>query len=115
MSENPNLNAVHCIESVIVEFHQRRRHLVDCLRYIFEAAELAESADVPRIFKRLDAFTKQQLIPATRSPAGVEVTLAASVLKEIENLGTVIGTVQGIRQNAVSNTAAPSGQGMLLS
>lgn len=115
MSQNPNLSAIHYIESVIVEFHQRRRHLVDCLRYIFEAAELAESADAPRIFKRLDAFTKQQLIPAIRSPAGGEVTLAASVLKEIETLGAVIVKVQGMRQNAVSNTVAPSDQGILLS
>lgn len=115
MSQNPNLSAIHYIESVIVEFHQRRRHLVDCLRYIFEAAELAESADAPRIFKRLDAFTKQQLIPAIRSPAGGEVTLAASVFKEIETLGAVIVKVQGMRQNAVSNTVAPSDQGILLS
>ena len=114
MSQNPNLGAVHYIETIIVEFHQRRRHLVDCLRYILEAAELAESADVPRIFKRLDAFTKQHLILATRSPAGGEVTLAASVLKEIETLGAVIVKVQGMRQNAASNTVAPSDQGMLL-
>jgi nuclear pore complex protein Nup205 len=107
MSQNPNISTVNCIEAVIVEFHQRRRHLVDCLRYIFEAAELAEAGDVPRIFMRLDAFTRQYLIPA-----GADVTLAFVIFQEMENLGNAIAKVQGMKQNAVSNTAAPSSQGL---
>jgi nuclear pore complex protein Nup205 len=87
MSQNPNVSTVDCIEAVIVEFHQRRRHLVDCLRYIFEAAELAEAAEVPRIFKLLDAFTRQKLIPAVHAPAGGDVSLAFTIFQEIENLG----------------------------
>lgn len=111
MSHNPNITTVDCIEAVIVEFHQRRRHLVDCLRYIFDAAELAERADVPRIFMRLDAFTRQHLIPAAKTPVGGDVTLAFTIFRELENLGNVIAKVQGTKQNAVSNTAAPAPQG----
>jgi len=111
MSKNPNISTVDCIEAVIVEFHQRRRHLVDCLRYIFEAAESAESANVPRIFQLLDAFTRQELIPAAHAPAGGDVTLAFTIFREIENLGSEIVKVQGMKQNAVSNTAAPNDQG----
>jgi nuclear pore complex protein Nup205 len=111
MSQNPNISPVSCIEAVVVEFHQRRRHLVDCLRYIFEAAELAEAGEVPRVFMRLDAFTRQHLIPAVHSPAGGDVSLASTILREMENLGNTITTVQGMKQNAVTNTTAPSSQG----
>jgi nuclear pore complex protein Nup205 len=114
MLQSPNITSVSCIEAVIVEFHQRRRHLVDCLRYIFEAAELAEATDVPRIFMQLDAFTRQQLIPAAHPPAGGDVTLAFTIFREMENLGIVIAKVQGMKQNAVSNTVAPSSQGLSL-
>ena len=112
MLQNPNISTVSCIEAVIVEFHQRRRHLVDCLRYIFEAAELAKAGDVPRIFMRLDAFTQQHLIPAVHAPAGGDITLAFTIFQEIETLGNVIAKVQGMKQNAVTNTAAPSNQGL---
>jgi nuclear pore complex protein Nup205 len=37
--------------------------------------------------------------------------LAFTIFQEIENLGNVIAKVQGMKQNAVSNTAAPSDQG----
>lgn len=111
MSHNPNITTVDCIEAVIVEFHQRRRHLVDCLRYIFEAAQLAETADVPRIFLRLDAFTRQHLIPSSKTSTGGDVTLAFTIFRELENLGNIIAKVQAAKQNAVSNTAAPAAQG----
>ncbi|KAF7966977.1 hypothetical protein HWV62_36310 [Athelia sp. TMB] len=111
MLYNPNITTVDCIEAVIVEFHQRRRHLVDCLRYIFEAAQLAESANVPRIYLRLDAFTRQHLIPSSKTPPGGDATLAFTIFRELENLGSVIAKVQAAKQNAVSNTAAPAAQG----
>lgn len=111
MSQNPNIGSVSCIEAVIVEFHQRRRQLVDCLRYIFEAAELAEATDVPSIFVRLDAFTRRQLTPAVHAPTGGDVTLALTIFREMENLGNDITKIQGMKQIAVSNTAAPSNQG----
>lgn len=110
MSPNPNISTVDCLGAVIVGFHLKRRHLVDCLRYILEAAELAESVGAPGIIVRLNAFTRQQLIFTGQSSKG-EPNLALALFKERENLGSIIGKVQGMKQNAVSNTAAPSNQG----
>jgi hypothetical protein len=108
MTENPNIGPVGCMEATVVEFHQRRRHLVDCLRYIFEAAELAELPDAPRLYKRLDAFARQDLVPPMKGPGG-EASLALRVFKELENLGNTVARAQQAKQCAVSNTVAPSG------
>ncbi|KAG2143441.1 nucleoporin Nup186/Nup192/Nup205 [Suillus bovinus] len=108
MSENPNIGPVGCVEATVVEFHQRRRHLVDCLRYIFEAAELAELPDAPRLYKRLDAFARQDLVPPMKGPGG-EVSLALRIFKELENLGNTVARAQQAQQCAVSNTVTPSG------
>lgn len=108
MTENPNIGPVACMEATVVEFHQRRRHLVDCLRYIFEAAEMAELPDAPRLYKRLDAFSRQDLVPPTKGPGG-EVSLALRIFKELENLGNTVARAQQAKQCAVSNTVAPSG------
>ncbi|KAG1816317.1 nucleoporin Nup186/Nup192/Nup205 [Suillus subaureus] len=108
MTENPNIGPVGCIEATVVEFHQRRRHLVDCLRYIFEAAELAELPDAPRLYKRLDAFARQDLVLSAKGPGG-EVSLALRIFKELENLGNTVARAQQAKQCAVSNTVAPSG------
>ncbi|KAG0707241.1 nucleoporin Nup186/Nup192/Nup205 [Suillus ampliporus] len=108
MTENPNIGTVGCMEATVVEYHQRRRHLVDCLRYIFEAAELAELPDAPRLFKRLEAFARQELVLPVRGPGG-EVSLALRVFKELENLGNAVALAQQAKQCAMSNTVAPSG------
>lgn len=110
MSDNPNTDPVHSIEATIVEFHQRRRHLIDCLRYLLEAAELAQSPDPPRLYLRLEAFVRQELIPAAKS-AGPDASLACRIFKEIESLGAAVAHAQMARQNAQSNTVPPSGSG----
>ncbi|TFY64741.1 hypothetical protein EVJ58_g2418 [Rhodofomes roseus] len=86
MSANPNVPMERCIEATILEFHTRRRHLADCLRYIFEATQLAETVGIPALYVRVEMF-------------------------EIHSLGNVIEKVQAARQNAKSDTAAP-GQGV---
>jgi nuclear pore complex protein Nup205 len=110
MEGNPNIDSVSCMEATIVEFHQRRRHLVDCLRYLFEAVELAELPDAPRLYIRLEAFVRQELVPPIKI-AGVDISLAQSIFKEIEALGTAVSQAQTARQNAQSNTVAPSSPG----
>lgn len=109
MTENPNIGPVGCMEATVVEFHKRRRHLVDCLRYIFEAAELADLPDAPRLYKRLEAFARQELVPVIRGPGG-DMSLALRIFKELENLGNTVARAQQVKQCAMSNTAAPSGQ-----
>lgn len=110
MSDNPNTDLVNSIEATIVEFHQRRRHLIDCLRYLFEAAELAHLPDPPRLYLRLEAFVRQELVPATKS-AGADASLAFRIFKEIELLGAAVAQAQMARQNAQSNTIPPSSSG----
>lgn len=109
MTENPNIGPVGCMEATVVELHQRRRHLVDCLRYIFEAAELAELPDAPRLYKRLDAFARQDLVPPTKGPGG-DISLALRIFKKLEKLGNTVARAQQAKQGAVSNTVAPSGK-----
>ena len=109
MSEHPNISPVSSIEATVVEFHQRRRHLVDCLRYLFDAAELAHLPDAPRLHLRLEAFVRQELVPTTKS-AGADASLAGRIFTEIESLGAAVAQAQTARQHAQSNTVPPSGQ-----
>lgn len=110
MSANPNMGLVNAIEASVVEFHQRRRHLVDCLRYLFEAAELAQLPDAPRLYLRLEAFVRQELVPAAKS-AGADASLASRIFKEIDSLGAAVAQAHTARQNAQTNTVPPSGPG----
>ncbi|KAI0944532.1 hypothetical protein AcW1_002214 [Taiwanofungus camphoratus] len=110
MSENPNVSMESCIEATILEFHLRRRQLAECLRYIFEAAAIAETPQASQLYVRLDHFVRQQLLPA---PGGrnTGLSLAVKIFQEIHNLGNVLAKVQAARQCAKSNTVAPSAQG----
>ena len=104
MAANPNVSQERLIEAAILEYHLRRRHLADCLRYIFEAAEVAQDPSLPELFKQLELFAKQYLIDAGKG-------LPQRLFKEIERLGETIAKVQAARLNAKSNTAAPQAQG----
>jgi nuclear pore complex protein Nup205 len=108
MAENPNIVSVNCLEVAIAEFHQRRRHLVDSLRYIFEAAEAASIGDAPPVYMRIDAFVRQDLIPPVSFPEG-ELSLAYRIFKEIENLGNVISKAHEAKQNAGSASRTQGG------
>ncbi|KAF7795183.1 hypothetical protein EIP86_006332 [Pleurotus ostreatoroseus] len=104
MAANPNLSQEQLIEATVLEFHLRRRQLAECLRYIFEAAEFSESEDAPQLYEQLHGFiTGQILAGGDRFPR--------RLFTEIDKLEDVISRVQVERQNARSNTAAPSQQG----
>ncbi|KIJ60466.1 hypothetical protein HYDPIDRAFT_98637 [Hydnomerulius pinastri MD-312] len=107
MVDNPNIGSVNSMEATVVEFHQRRRHLVDCLRYLFEAAELAQVPDAPRLYVRIEAYVRQELVKVV----GADVSLAHRIFNEIDALGTAVSQAQTAKQSAQSNTVAPSGQG----
>ncbi|CCM02106.1 uncharacterized protein FIBRA_04183 [Fibroporia radiculosa] len=110
MFENPNVSPERCIEATILEFHLRRRHLADCLRYIIEAADLGSTGNAPDLYIRLDMFVRQQLLPAPRSTVG-GLSLTLKIFQEIHNLGNVLAKAQTARQNAKSDTVLSSGQG----
>ncbi|OBZ74918.1 hypothetical protein A0H81_05368, partial [Grifola frondosa] len=107
MIKNPNLTQEECIEATILEFHQRRRQIAECLRYIFQAAEPAEARDEPPLYQRLDAFVRQHLLPPPGG-SGMGLSLAIKVFQEMHNLGNVLAKAQSARQNARSDTVAPS-------
>ncbi|KAF8130340.1 nucleoporin Nup186/Nup192/Nup205 [Boletus edulis] len=98
MAVNPNMGP---------SFISDVRHLVDCLRYLFEAAALAQLPDAPRLYLRLEAFVRQELVPASKPDA----SLASRIFNEIESIGTAVTQAQIARQNAQSNTIPPSGPG----
>lgn len=112
MAGNPNITPVSCIEMTIASYHQRRRDLVDSLKFLLEATEVAEAPDASPTYKRLAKFVRTQLLPGMRTAAG-EVTLPRKVFKEIEILDAVIEKADVARKNAGSNTVAPTGQGAL--
>lgn len=109
MSNNPNIGPVQCMELTVATFHQRRRHLVDSLRFLLEAAEASELPDASMVYRRLGTFVTVDLLPGPRS--GGEPTMARKVFNEIEQLDVLIGKADAARKNAGSNTVVPSGQG----
>jgi nuclear pore complex protein Nup205 len=107
MTKNPNISPANSLEAAIVEFHQRRRHLFDSLRYCLEAAEVGATDSTPRLRKRLYGFVRNEII----LEGGKDFSLR--VFMEVDRLGNVIAKAQREKQNAVSNTTAPSAQGEL--
>ncbi|EIN05826.1 hypothetical protein PUNSTDRAFT_137309 [Punctularia strigosozonata HHB-11173 SS5] len=113
---NPNITPAECVEATLLEYHKRRRDLVDCLRYILEAAMVAENDEAPTLFKRLDVFVRQGLLPKDKAPGqgsgalgtSQGATFFAKLMNEVENLGKTIAQVEAAKQNAVSNTTIPS-------
>ncbi|KAF8548025.1 hypothetical protein OG21DRAFT_1489716 [Imleria badia] len=98
---------INLIEVTVAEFHQRRHHLVDCLRYLFEAAALAQLLDAPRLYLRLKAFVRQDLVPASKP----DTSLASHIFNETESIRTVVTRAQTARQNIQSKTIPPSRPG----
>ncbi|KAI0830134.1 nucleoporin Nup186/Nup192/Nup205 [Trametes gibbosa] len=107
MEHNPNLTPEQYIETAILEFHLRRREIADCLWSIFEAAEVTERADAPPLCHRVTQFVTQQLLgDGGRSGAGL--SLAMKIFQEIHNVGNALAKAQAARQNARSETVAPT-------
>ncbi|TFY78581.1 hypothetical protein EWM64_g5435, partial [Hericium alpestre] len=100
ISRNPNLNTPQMLEAVVLEHHQRRRELADCLRFLLEAAERADALDATPLSIQLAAFVQDQILSLTG-----EKSLPSKVLSEIEKMEQGIAQAQTAKQNAPSNTA----------
>ncbi|KAI0324921.1 hypothetical protein GY45DRAFT_1331027 [Cubamyces sp. BRFM 1775] len=107
MAQKPNLTGEQYVEATILEFHLRRRETADCLRYILEAAEAAERPDAPPLCLRINQFVRQQLLQLG-GRAGAGLSLAMKIFQEIHNVGNALAKTQAARQNARSDTVAPS-------
>ena len=110
MAENPNITPVSCIEVTVAQFHQRRRHTVDSLRYLLEAADAAEQSEAGSTFRRLEQFVRFELIDLGSTKHGD--SLATKIFKEVERIDGQFTRALTARKNAVSNSTAPSTQGM---
>jgi nuclear pore complex protein Nup205 len=90
---------VQCMELTAATFHQQRRDLVDCLRFLLKATEAFELPDAPIVYQRLGTFVKAELLLGPRS--GVpEPTMTRNMFKEIEQLDILIGKADAARKNA---------------
>lgn len=106
MLTHPNVNSTTAIESAIIEFHKRRRDLVDCIEYILEAAETFRPG-VPRLYERLAQYAQDNLVQLAKGDAA----LAPRIIKQLVRLGSEIAKTQAAKQGATANTTAPSQQG----
>ncbi|KAK0463078.1 nucleoporin Nup186/Nup192/Nup205, partial [Desarmillaria tabescens] len=107
VAENPNVGPVDSIELAISEYHQRRRHLVDSLRYLYEAT-IAEAPDDTLVYSQIYRFVKEEL--QGLGPEGVEASLTLKIIKEFGALDTALSKTDAARKSARSNTVAPSAQ-----
>lgn len=108
VAENPNVGPVDSIELAISEYHQRRRHLVDSLRYIYEAT-IAEAPDATLVYSQIHRFVREEL--QGLGPQGVESSLSLKIIREFGALETALSKTDAARKSARSNTVAPSAQG----
>lgn len=112
MKENPNIDAVTSLELTVEQFHLRRRHLVDSLRYLVDATEAADLFPDNQTYVRLARYFINELVPASLGQGG-SFTLATRIWKEIEQLDALVAKADNARRGAGSNTVAPSCAGEL--
>ncbi|KAK0437028.1 hypothetical protein EV421DRAFT_1829501 [Armillaria borealis] len=108
VGENPNVGPVDSIELAVSEYHQRRRHLADSLRYIYEAT-IAEAPDATLVYSQIHRFVREEL--QGLGSQGVEDSLSLKIIKEFGALDTALSKTDAARKSARSNTVAPSAQG----
>ena len=109
-TENPNIGPVSCMELTVANYHQRRRDLVDSLRFLLDATVAASLGDVPENYQRIARFVETEILPGTRTSTSI-ATLSRGIFKEIEDLDVEIGKADTARKNAGSNTVPPNSQG----
>ncbi|THH28187.1 hypothetical protein EUX98_g6010 [Antrodiella citrinella] len=110
MSSQPNLVGERCVELTIMEYHARRRLVVECLKYVFEAAIASQSPTAPPLFHRIEFFVREQLL----ARQGQAVALSEKLLNEVDKVSQTLAKVNAERQSAGSATVAPTQAGARL-
>lgn len=103
----PNATAVESVEAAVEELHRRRRHGIDALLLLLQAALASEEADAPPVYRRLDAYIRRDLL--ADHPG--QDSLALVVLAEIEATGQTLIKAQAAKTGAVSATSIPTTTG----
>ena len=101
LTSNPNIDEIDAVEQTVLAFHELRRELADCLRYIFEASYAAGRRDATTLHIGLNEFLQNELLE------GGESTLPGRIFKELCALETTVANVRVAVTNAVSNTQLP--------
>ena len=109
MAGNPNISPVACIEVAVAEFHERRRHLVDSLRILFEATVAAEQADSSPGLRRIEQFVRSELVPSRDG----RPSLPTKIFNEMVRVDHDLARTAAVRRNALSDTTSPSAQSAL--
>lgn len=106
LAHNPNFNKEQAVEQAVLEFHQTRRELADCLRFIFEASVSAQDGYASKVQARVNDFAKRHLIGT-----GGQNFIAYRVFTEISRLDEAIGNARVAVTNAISDTKIPTQPG----
>ncbi|KAF7297146.1 hypothetical protein MIND_00947600 [Mycena indigotica] len=107
-TETPNIQPIDSLEATVSLFHLRRRELAQCLVYLLQIAEAAEASAAPSIFTKIWDFVKQDLFPTHRTTT--QTSLSQRLVRELQNLGNLMGKADTARKGARTVTVAPSAQ-----
>ncbi|KAI0317152.1 nucleoporin Nup186/Nup192/Nup205 [Amylostereum chailletii] len=94
ISANPNLPPPDILEHVVLEYHNRRRDLVECLQSLLDTAHVASTSDCTALHAQIDLFVQRNILPG----------LGAKVIAEIGKMEQTIVKAQTAVQNAGSAT-----------
>jgi nuclear pore complex protein Nup205 len=111
MKENPNIDTITSMELTVELFHLRRRHLVDALRFLVDAAQAAEISTDNYTYVGLAQYLENELVPPTDREQGGRMTLTKRIWDQIQELDGLMGRADNARRGAATNTIGSSGPG----
>lgn len=100
--QNPNLEVAATIEACVAEHHLRRRYLADCLKLLFEAANMKDEGDTTDVYLQIDTYLKTDVLPGLGG-----VSFPQRIFIEMEMLELTLQKANAARQNAKSSTTGP--------
>lgn len=102
MLDSPNLQPVVFVESILEEFHQRRRDVCESLRLLFELAEMGASEDSAQsVLNVIYLFVRDEL---------AQPNYIRQLLDEVDKLGNLLSKAETEKNNAKSETVPPSAE-----
>ncbi|KAG5340572.1 hypothetical protein C0989_001177 [Termitomyces sp. Mn162] len=107
MLENPNIDALHCLEVSVAHFHQRRRDLVDCINLLIQSVLAAAGLNPTPIILNLSEFVINQLIYGIKQGDDL---WGIRIFRQIDSLDAVLSKADNARKSAGSLTVLATSQ-----
>ena len=107
LEDNPTLSQVDVVEQVVEEYHEYRRTLAECIRFLFQAVDLTEKGSDSSTIARIADFARHHF---KRSMG--DSSLPYRIFAELTNLGSVIADARTAVTNAISRTNVPQCKGV---